>query len=200
MSDPGTVRVLHPVPWSEQPQWVALRRLVLYRSLLALPFLFQFVVQRGDRPVLALLLLSAAGLIASGTAWEWWQGTRERLVLTDDTVELFRGRRDRPRSRLARDDLWAARFSLYRGEPEPGTQALAMSDGGDGILLTHAGWTPRYSELLTILGVSAPHVSTKVAARRHPEAFGWSTRHPMASTALTTATVAAVIIILVVLT
>ncbi|WP_286690200.1 MULTISPECIES: hypothetical protein [unclassified Aeromicrobium] len=196
MSDPGTVRVLHPVPWSEQPQWVALRRLVFYRSLLALPFLFQFVVQRGDRPVLALLLLSAAGLIASGTAWEWWQGTRERLVLTDDTVEPVRGRRRRPRSRLARKDLWAARFSLYRGEPEPGTQALAMSDGGDGILLTHAGWTPRYPELLTILGVSAPGVSSKVAARRHPEAFGWATPHQLASAVLAVVGLVAIVVAL----
>ncbi len=179
MSDPGTVRVLHPVPWSEQPQWVALRRLVFYRSLLALP-----------------LLLSAAGLIASGTAWEWWQGTRERLVLTDDTVEPVRGRRRRPRSRLARKDLWAARFSLYRGEPEPGTQALAMSDGGDGILLTHAGWTPRYPELLTILGVSAPGVSSKVAARRHPEAFGWATPHQLASAVLAVVGLVAIVVAL----
>ncbi len=193
MSDPGTVRVLRPAPWSEQPQWDALRRLVLYRSLLALPFLLQYVVQRGDRPVFALLLLSAAGLIAFGAAWEWWQGTRDRLVLTDDTVELVRGRRSRPRSRLARKDLWAGRFSLYRGESEAGPQALAMSDGRDGILLTHAGWTPRYSELLTILGVSAPHVSAKVAARRHPEAFGWSTRDTLGFAVLVVVLVAIVV-------
>jgi hypothetical protein len=194
MSDPGPVCVLRPVPWSEQPQWDALRRLVLYRALLAVPLLLQYLVHREDRPVLALLLLAGAVLIASGTAWQWWRGTRERLVVTDETVELFRGRRDRPRSRVARKDLWAGRFSLYRGEPEPGTQALAMSDGRDGILLTHAGWTPRYPELLTILGVSAPHVSPKVAARRHPEAFGWSTRHPRASAVLTVVGLVAIVV------
>jgi hypothetical protein len=193
MSDPGPVRVLRPVPWSEQPQWDALRRLVLYRSLLALPFLLQYLVHREDRPVLALLLLSAAGLIVSGAAWGWWRGTRERLVLTDDTVELVRGRRSRPRSRLARKDLWAGRFALYRGEPEAGPQALAMSDGRDGILLTHAGWTPRYPELLAILGVSAPLVSAKVAARRHPEAFGWSTRDTLALAVLVVVLVAIVV-------
>lgn len=115
-------------------------------------------------------------------------------MLTDDTVELVRGRRSRPRSRLARKDLWAGRFSLYRGNPEAGPQALAMSDGREGILLTHAGWTPRYPELLTILGVSAPLVSAKVAARRHPEPFGWSTRHPLAFAVLTVVGLVAIVV------
>lgn len=68
MSDLDPVRVLRPVPFSELPRWGALQRFVLFRSLLALSFLLQYVVQRGDRPVLALLLLSAAGLIVSGAA------------------------------------------------------------------------------------------------------------------------------------
>ncbi|ALX05973.1 hypothetical protein [Aeromicrobium erythreum] len=166
---------------------------MLYRSLLVLSLLVQYVIHREPRPVLALLVLTLAVLVASGAAWEWWRGTRERLVLIDDTVELVRGRRSRPRSRLARKDLWAGRFSLYRGDSEAGPQALAMSDGRDGILLTHAGWTPRYPELLTILGVSAPLVSAKVAARRHPEAFDWSTRHPLAFAVLVVVLVAIVV-------
>ncbi len=35
MSDPDPVRVLHPVPWSEQPQWVALLTVVVIVVALA---------------------------------------------------------------------------------------------------------------------------------------------------------------------
>lgn len=74
-----------------------------------------------------------------------------------------------------------------------------MSDGRDGILLTHPGWTPRHMELLAILGLPAPLVSPRVAARRHPEAFGWSTRHPRASAVLTVVALAAILVAVIVL-
>jgi hypothetical protein len=170
---------------------------VLYRSLLALPFVLQFIVQRAERPVFALMLLGVAVLISVGTAWEWWRGTCERLVLTDDTVELYQGRRRQPRARLVRANVWASRFVLYRPEADAGPQALAISDGSSGVLLDHAGWMPRYTELLTIIGIPAPWVSPKVATRRHPEAFGWSVRHPVASTVLTLAALATVVLTLV---
>lgn len=200
MSDPGPVRVFRPVPWSEQPQWGAAIRAAMSPTVLSLAMLLQFWAAQDTRPRFAALTLVLAALAPAPAGWEWWRGTRERLVLTDDTVELHRGRRRRPVARVLRDDaLWASRFALYRPEADSDHLALALSDGREGIQLRHPGWQPRHTELLTIMGVPAPRVKGSIAVRRHPEAFAWSVRHPVTSALLTVAALAAVLVLAVTL-
>ncbi|MEH3034536.1 MAG: hypothetical protein PGN07_11010 [Aeromicrobium erythreum] len=180
MTEPGrdesVVIELRPAPWREVPRWPEVVREVGWLFLASVGLLLQGLTDLGTWWSASALTVVAMGFLVVGI--DLLARSRDRLVLREETVELYRWSSRRARRRLRREHLSACRF-VPRGA---GYSVLALADRRTGTLLLSSGWEPHHEITLQTLGLEAPAVSEAEARLRVPKAFPWTVRHRLAFT------------------
>lgn len=168
-SDLGARLVVEPVAWKESNGPAQVRRELRPGLLLSVVPALSIPRNLGQSPVLVALavLLVIGGLLTP--LLTPLMHRRERVVVTDDAVELWRRRTLRRRVERGAH-LRAARYRLGRGDGES-PQHLALADGRVGLQLTDPRWVPHHLTIARTAGVDPPLTDVSAVRRDLPECF-----------------------------
>lgn len=175
MTEPGpdadaTALVLRPLGWREADGVARLWRDLLVMFLPLLPFALLAGLFGEHHPAVLALVLVCVLLILVVYVLELVLVRRERVVVTAESVEWWRGRRLRASLRRG-PSLRAARYVPWPLGRSLGLIHLAVSDGTTGFRLCDARWIARFETIVLAAQVTAPRLTPARARRRMPECF-----------------------------
>ncbi len=188
--------VLRPLGWREADGVARLWRDLLVMFLPLLPFAVLSALLGEHHPAVLALVLACVLLILVIYVVELVLVRRERVVVTAESVEWWRGRRLRASLRRG-PSLRAARYVPWPVGRPLGLIHLAVSDGTTGFRLGDARWIAHFGAITLAAEVPAPRLTHTRARRRMPECFTAVERLPDALRAQGSTRVAVGVVVLV---
>lgn len=161
---------LRPLGWREAGGAARLWRDLLVLAFPLVPAVVVPMLLGRQHPVVVVLALACVLLTLVVYTVELVLVRHERVVVTWQAVEWWRGRRLRARVNRG-PPLHAARYVPWPFGRPLALIHLAISDGTTGFRLGDVRWIGQFQTILLSAGVDAPRLTQERARHRMPECF-----------------------------
>lgn len=168
---------LRPLGWREADGVARLWRDLLVLAVPVVPGILWLALASEQHPLVSTVVAVGVLAVLVVYAAELLMVRRERVVVTTESVEWWRGRR--LRARLQRGPTMRAARYVPRPLGRPfGLIHLALSDGASGFRLVDARWIGQFETIVLAAEVAAPRLTQARARHRMPECFAVHDRLP----------------------